>query len=209
MAKKILIFIVAALLVVSAAFAQNSKESVFLKFKEKYGSMKSAVIDFSLEENTEMSGKLKAKKGDKYSLETTERIIVCDGETIWNYSKKDNLLLVSGFTKYDEKSVSIENFFFDAMENYEPISLSAASSSRGERGYLLKIRPKENSAVYGEIESIALTLDKNDFSPLNILTEGKRGKMTWDVKKFVANPKLPDSEFEFEAPKDAQVIEMK
>ena len=59
----------------SLLLAQNSKDEIFNKVSQKYSNIKSVQINFASKDSKNLSGSIKAKKGNKYILMTAEREI--------------------------------------------------------------------------------------------------------------------------------------
>jgi outer membrane lipoprotein-sorting protein len=153
----------------------------------------------------DMRGSISAERGNKYYLEISDRTIVCDSKTLWNFSKPDKKLIISNFEGGINKESSIEQFFFNFLETYKPVSLTEENSSKGKTFTVLKLIPNENTPG---IKYLKLYLSKNyDIHSVSFF-DGKRTQ-TWDVNDVVLNKKFPKKYFEFLPPENTSVIDLR
>lgn len=187
--------------------AQQSKEQAFDKIIEKYGNLKSISVHFKMPENPGITGHLKAKTGNKYIMQIAGRIIICNGSTIWNYSREENSVVVSNFED-SAGEMSIEDFFFSFIKIAKPSSLAKEISSGGLNGMSLKLVPDKKKK--GDlVNDVKITYEPNSFKLLGITANTTAGTHFWQIESFKSNPKLSDSMFEFKEPKDVKIIDLR
>ena len=212
MKKELFIFynILTALLILSFLSilqGQPTKDynSCFEQLVHKYSGVTSISFRFKSTDMSDMRGKISAEKGNKYYLELLDRTIVCDSKTLWNFSKPDKKLIISNFEGDDNKESSIEQFFFNFLKSYKPVSLTEESSSRGKTSTVLKLIPSENKQG---VKYLMLYLSKNyDIHSVSFF-DGKKFQ-TWDVNDVVLNKKFPKNYFEFNPPENTTVIDLR
>ncbi len=185
------------------SFARNDKFKVFNGLKDKFSKIESIEIDFEFRDNPEVAGLILAQKGDKYVMDFAGRTIICDGKTIWNFSKIDSNVVISDFDK-DNADISIEQFFFNSLENYKPIELV-----------------KQNSTVAGASLILTLAPAKGDGGLIKIWMQPNSEKITavgfvdgdmvqvWEINKLIINPKFNDKIFSFRIDKNVDVIDLR
>lgn len=179
----------------------NDRDDIFTAMKTKYGNLNSISFDFISTANKNIFGKIVAAKGNKYQLIFQDRVIVCDGKTVWNYSNENKNCMISNLESLS-KDVSIEKFFFNFINNTEPITLQKYNESKGTSALLLQIKDKKTKREVG------ILLDPNSLMIMRIALDNDE-QNTWDVKNLRINPKIQDSIFEFKIPKDAEVIDLR
>ena len=168
-----------------------------------YGNIESVSLNFKLVGN-DFSGNLIAKKGNKYKMNLGDRIIICDGKTIWNYSEKDNKVVIGDFQK-DNENISLEDIFFSFIENFEPVSLI---SMKDGNSYLIKLKSKDSINYMPDISEVNLKISKK-FIIESIQIIENNETLTWQIRKLKYTNHIEDSEFEFAIPKKCTVIDLR
>ncbi len=196
------------LLTINFAYSQNDKKTEYNKLVEKYSGMKSLSTKFILDGNYRITGSIRAKKGNKYILDIGNRVVVSNGKTIWNYSKRSNNVIISNF---DEKNMnfSIEQFFFSYLLAYIPTELKREATSKGAYNYVLKVEPEGQEKMLLGVNYIEIKYDPKNYEikALNI-AEGNQIQY-WRLEDLKINPILNDALFEFNPPADAEIIDMR
>ena len=178
------------------SFSQISKKAVLDTLQNRFNNLESISFKFYNEDIDELKGQLIAVKGNKYKLEIGDKIIVSDSDTVWNYSIKENTVLVSEFK--DLKSVSIENIFFEYLNNSDPISLSKVNTSFGDNYYKLELENTKEELKF------SLFLNRNlDVKGFHFEDRDE----TWIIENLRINPP-PPTRFKFDASEDAEVIQL-
>jgi outer membrane lipoprotein-sorting protein len=203
------IIVIILILTISAnLYSQLDKETVYKKITEKYGNAKSITMNFNLSSQPGMKGTLKASRGNKYFVKLKDRTLVCNGKTVWNYSTKDNNVVISNFES-SENDFSIESFFFNFLNNYKPVKFVKESSSDGNYSYVLTLEAASKASQKGGIKSAFVRIDIETYSILNVEIVTDSGVQSWDLKKIITNVNLPDKIFEFTPPKDSKIVDLR
>lgn len=189
--------------------AQN-KDEVFTKLKSTFSNLSSLSVDFTSVQDSKIKGNIKAKRGNKYVLKASDRIIFCNGKTIWNFDINENKVIVSDYEEMPEETASIENFFFAFIDSFQPDRLyKEQSSTRGGSGLVLVLKPLGNAEKFKNIREIKLWLNSsnNNIESLEIIEPNSVN--AWILKNLVLNRNFPDSQFDFIIPKEATVIDLR
>lgn len=184
--------------------AQNDKDAVYNALLEKYGELSSISLKFKSMDNQHIEGSIEAKKGNKYILKMGNRIITCNGKSLWNYSIDDNNVIVSKFDKSIHTN-SIENMFFSLLEEFSPTSMKKESSTRGTSFTILTLASNTNKS---DINQIKIWIDNSgNIASFSLVKNNKEEKYAvWDI---FTNKKMQDKQFDFTAPKGAEVIDLR
>lgn len=188
-------------------FALDAKE-VQKYFDNTIFKIRSLSVEFTDNKNKANSGTLKAMKGNKYRIDTKDRIIICDGKKISNYAVKERKVIVSSFDE-DRAGVSIETIFFDLLKNAEIQSLASEAHSKIAKNALYSVAIKLSSAEKKKhkIDNLKLIIDdKMQVKQLSFTYKGDRQEIT--INKFTLNPKLKDKDFKLKIPKNVEQIEI-
>lgn len=172
-----------------------SGEGVSMKFKIKNG------------ENVTVIADVKTKK---VRIETGSMTIVSDGQTVYNYQKRNNQLTIDALGKGRASALSNPKELFLFATNYSAKLVSAKNGN-----YVLALTPNANVqnalTAAGGISQITFKLgvakDKLNIKSASAASNGQNvetGALT--VKSLKT---LPASQFAFSAPKGARVIDLR
>ena len=205
----IVILVLLCGLVDNDMIAQQSSEEVYAAVKKKYGGASSLQCSFSsvLGGQPSIIGTVKAKKGNKFVLDLGSRIIACNGETVWNFTKTTNTVVVSNYV--DKGQISIEKVFFTLLSAYTSATTFAERTSKGEKYITLRLLPPSPDKIINGVRSISLELSPKLLAIQRISLIDPSGTQLWKVSSLKTESKLSDSIFEFTPPKDAQVVDMR
>jgi outer membrane lipoprotein-sorting protein len=189
--------------------AQPDKAKVFNDLVKKFGKINS--IESSFQDETNFSGKcnLKAKKGNKYSINIAGNKIICDGKTIWNYNPKNKNVVISDFSP-EIGGITLDYFFFNVLENLEPITLKSQISTKnnnsGQEKYILELQNKDKMS---EIKQVNLFINANlkKIDAIEIITSS--GNQKWKILNLEINKKFLDADFSFKVPENVEIIDMR
>lgn len=183
-------------------FGGVSKEAVFEALREKIGDAEAVTVECENKKQS-ISAELRASKSGKYKLITMQRIIYCDGESIWNYSVFDRRMIVSDYENLG--TVSLENLFFALLNDYKPKSISTTFTSSAGKVYKLNIVPKEENPDYPEV---TLWLDRETKDIKKIYYDSSLGKETWDIKRIRLH-ETDDADYRFYPPERTRIIDLR
>lgn len=197
---KILFFI---LFVSNFAFAQN-KDEAFNKLKTKLSNVKS--ISFSFDENGN-KGSIKAAKGNKFIIIAGDRKIISNGKDLWNYSTAEKKVMLS---EYENSSsmANLDDIFMNFSTAFKPLSLIKENASNGGTSNVLILQNNDGKSLKN-ISEIKIYSQGNfdDFSAIEI--KSKSGTKKFGIKNLQINPKMKDSQFNFEVPKGVELIDLR
>ena len=198
MRKYIVLFLFAFSL--TQLFADYDKNSLFEELKEKYGNLKSVSATI-INKQDKVKGIMKAEKGNKYYVETDNRVLVSNGTTIWNYSKSEKKVIISSMSSY-ELSQSLDYIFFSFLNDFDPTELSV-----DETAYRLELI--YNKKMNTMIDKLFLVIDKKTLLIRKIQMQSGYSLQTWDIKDLKLNPKLGKNTFEFKIPEGTEVVDLR
>ena len=205
--KKLYLAILIILFVVNILQARNSKEEIFNSLKSKYGNIESVVADFALSTNQKIKGKFWAKSGNKYIMQMDNRIITCNGTNLWNYSIKQNNVVISSFDKMSEE-VSVEKIMFDLLNEYKVLEAKTELASKGKKQLLILLE-KNKKDGNANLNKVKIWVDANNYS-INSIGIDRGGEFEiWNLTNMKINTKIEDSRFEFKTPKNAEEIDLR
>ncbi len=190
----------------TSLFSQNSKEDIFKALKEKYGNLESISADFSLSNNNVVKGKFLAKSGNKYIMQMDNRIITCNGSTLWNYSIRQNNVVISKFEEMSDE-VSVEKILFDLMNDYKILEAKKEISSGKQSNYVVTLQ--KNTASDNVLNKVKIWFNPKNYIINSIGIDRGGDFEIWNLSNLKINPKLDNNKFEFSIPKDAEQIDLR
>jgi outer membrane lipoprotein-sorting protein len=172
-----------------------SGEGVSMKFKIKDGENVSVVADV---------------KSKKVRIETASMTIISDGQTVYNYQKRNNQLTIDALGKGRASALSNPKDLFLFATNY-----SATLVSSNAKDYVLALTPnarvQSTLQAAGGISTITFNLNVAN-QKLNIKSAmaASNGKNVETGALSVKSLKtLPANQFVFNTPKGARVIDLR
>ncbi|MFN5113155.1 MAG: LolA family protein [Ignavibacteria bacterium] len=201
-----LIACVISLMQLSIVNAQNSKDEVFAQLRKKYGSMQALEVSFSsLEPVSGIKGTLKALRSGKYHLTVSDRTIVCDGNSIWNYVPARKNVTINSVKSRPSTSLDIVLFTF--LYNYQPKALQEFTIGNSIY-HGLELIPKSGKTAMG-IKSLTLFVKKGGFEIKRIQAVEGNQTLIWDIQSLKINTSLRESLFTFSPPKDTEILDLR
>lgn len=185
---------------------ETNKDELFAKLQKEFKNLESVHILFSMSEGSNLMGELHAKKGGKMRLSLKDNIIISDGKSIWNVNPGSSVSI----SDYEASSdFSLENIFFDLVEELEPISYSSLSKTNSSEKNSLKLAPKKNSKYKDRIKYMNVYLNSSsDFTRIQIISNDS-SSMTYVIKSLEINPKIGNDKFTFKPSPDLEVIDFR
>lgn len=191
--------------------SQVDNSSVFDNVLKKYSGVKSVAFSFSSKEQPGYKGKIKAKLGNMYIIQSGSRDVYCNGKTIWNYTKNDNKVVVSSYEDAAGDELSLEKVFFNFLQQYKAVSVSKNLSSKGPPAYEIVLEPKNKAAKVSSVNlsKVIILVDRKNFSLLSITVNDNGALQTWNLTKIKLNVDTGDEVFTFKVPDGASVVDLR
>ncbi len=157
---------------------------------------------WQLRANKKISGKLFFQKQNRYRLEVNGSLIICDGETVHNYSRTAKRVVI---TKYEENFFSPQNLLID-IPNYSKIEFSGEEILNNKKLYKFSLAPIRSNP---EFKYMILWVDENK-TIWKIQTEDWAGNnYTFTIQKFESNQDLRNDIFKFKIPSGVKVVDLR
>lgn len=198
--------------VTSNLFSQKKSinpEDFIKDVQSKYSSLNNFVIEFSQEVTSSavegkqtLKGKLHYQKPNRYRLEINNQLIVCDGDNVYNYSRKARRVVI---TKYEENFFSPQNLLIE-IPNYSKIDLLGEEIINNKNLLKFSLSPARSNP---EFKSMILWIDENK-TIWKIQTEDWASNIyIFSIQKFLANQSLKSELFKFKVPAGVKVIDLR
>ncbi len=210
--KKILtIFALLTLTTVPSLAGTPTASEIIKNVQENYNRTNDATIRFTQtvvypvsKISKTITGTLFLKKGNKYRIDTDDKVIVTDGKTSWVYLPGSQQVLIDNF-RDDKNTITPDRFLLNVPSDYFAVLLSTKKSDSGDV-YTLRLTPKSDNSF---IRSIRIVI-KGDWTVSSAeVADMNDTRYTYTVDSLATNTGLPDSEFKFVPPKGAQVVDLR
>ena len=192
----------------AALVAQYDASSLYNELNKKIENVSTISLKFTVNGQTGFKGALKAKKGNKFIIETPANKIICDGKTIWNYSESEKKVVINNYEQNSQGS-SVEKFFFSFFQKYKPQSLKKETSSKGKFSYILGLIPDTKVKDQDLFKEVKIWLSTDNLSIQRLQFDDGSNKQTWNLSNLNINPSLSDKSFRFIPPKDIEIIDLR
>jgi outer membrane lipoprotein carrier protein len=182
--------------------AQNDPGELMQSVQEKFNALTDLSANFtqSVNGSTNLTGKVYYKKNDKIRFELTKMLIVSDGETNWNYNKKENKVIISSYDEEDAGLLSIERIIFEYPEECE------LSTYVVEDQEVLMLMPQTSTFNFN---SVKLWINDDNLISRVLIDDPAAGLVQIDLTNYSVDKNLPDSKFTFTPPEGSKVIDLR
>jgi chaperone LolA len=189
------------IILTSNLIAQSNGEKVLKSLQNKFESINDLTVDVIQKSGGKevLSGKLSFRKENKFSLDLKNNLIVSDGETIWNYNKKDNKVIINTVDESTPSFFSFNTFVYDY-----PAKCNVTTE---ENGKILLFTPKSNSDL--NFNKARLRVNNKDLVDKVILEGSDAGQIEVDFSNYKLNQNLSDSKFQFTPPEGSSIIDLR
>jgi len=182
--------------------AQNDATELLKAVQKKFNILTdlSANLTQSVNGSTNLTGKVYYKKEDKIRFELTNLLIVSDGETNWNYNKKENKVIISTYNEEDAGLLSIERIIFEYPEECK-LSIDTV-----EDKLVLKLVPQTSTFSFN---SVKLWITDDNLIYRALIDDPATGLVQIDLTNYSVDTNIPESKFTFTPPEGSKVIDLR
>ena len=190
------------LFIYSTVSFSQSAESVLKSLQNKFDSITDLTTDVAQKSNgkTSLTGKMYFKKENNLRIEFGNQVIVADGQTSWNYNKKDKKVIISDYDEAGSGMLSINYLVYQYPSECE-LSLSSEGSKQ-----ILNLKPKSKKNNLGEVK---LYITKENLIDKAVISNQGTGTMEVSFSNYKLNQNLSDSKFSFTAPEGTTVVDLR
>jgi outer membrane lipoprotein carrier protein len=190
---------------VPQALAQSDSNDVLNRLRVAYSSMDALRADFTQSVgSSSMEGTI-TLQGDKYRIETSDQVLVTDGNTAWAYTRDDNQVLINDYI--EDVTAFAPSAFFTRYPDRFDIRVTDSETIRGARHDVLQLTPRTPDP---NVREIRLFVRASDSLPARLrLVDSNGTVLTFDLRNIERNPRLATDTFQFRAPAGAEVVDLR
>lgn len=197
--------ILASILVLNSinyCIAQDNANAILRNIQNKFDSISdlSAQITQSVNDKVNLRGKAFYKKENHLRFEFDNMLIISDGETSWNYNKKQDKVIITDYENEGNKILSIRQIIFEYPEDCE------LNTFEFEGNKVLELIPKDDTFSFN---SVKLYIDSENLITKVLVDDPAAGTIQIDLSNYQLNKNLPDSYFSFTPPEGSQVLDLR
>jgi len=138
-------------------------------------------------------------KGKKFRLVLDKNTIINDGTTMYTYNKESNEVNLSDPSEMDQE-LDPSKLFSQYEKGYKSAFVEEKADAAGVMVQTIKLFPLDPSKK--AFHTVIISVDKAKVEPKSIQVLYKDGnQVTYNLKKFTANPELADALFAFDKTK--------
>ena len=183
-------------------FSQDKAEDVLKALQSKFDSISDleANISQSTDGKQNLFGKLLYKKNNKLRIELKNHLIISNGTTSWNYSKKENKVIISSVNDDSEGVFSVRKLVYEYPSQCE-LSLEDEGGQK-----VLTLIPASQALSFNYLK---LYINSDNLISKVLLSEGVGSLSLVSIADYVLNQNIPDSKFSFTSPEGCKVIDLR
>ena len=198
----ILILIILSFAFIVPGYSQEKAEDVLKALQDKFNSINDLQADISQSTDGKQNliGKLLYKKENKLRFELKNHLIISNGTTSWNYSKKENKVIISSVDEESEGIFSVKKLIYEYPSQCE-LSLEDEGGQK-----ILTLVPSSTSLSFNYLK---LYVNSDNLISKVLLSEGASSLSLVNISDYVLNKNIPDSKFSFTSPEGCKVIDLR
>jgi len=187
---------------INSSIAQSDAQELLKKIQDKFDSITdlSAKITQSVNGKSNLKGKVFYKKENNLRFEFENMVIVSDGETSWNFNKKQNKVIITDYDTEGNKILSIRQLIYEYPEECK------LSTINSEGTKVLELIPQDDTFSFN---SIKLFTNSENLITKVLIDDPATGSIQVDLSDIQLNKDLADSYFQFSPPEGSQVLDLR
>lgn len=191
-----------SVLFLSNSLGQANPQELLKNIQDKFNSINDLSADLAQSVNGKINlkGKVFYKKDNHLRFEFENNVIVSDGETSWNYSKKQNKVIISDYDSEGNKILSIRQLIYEYPEDCK-LSMSEVDGIK-----TLELIPQDDTFTFN---SIKLFVDSENLITKVLVDDPATGNIQVNLSDIQINKGLADSYFQFSPPEGSQIIDLR
>jgi outer membrane lipoprotein carrier protein len=184
------------------SIAQSNAIEVLKNIQDKFDSITdlSAQLTQSINDKVNLKGKVFYKKENQLRFEFDNMLIISDGETSWNYNKKQDKVIITNYENEGNKILSIRQIIFEYPEDCE------LNTFESEGKKVLELIPQDDTFSFSSVE---LFVNSENLITKVLLDDPATGMIQIDLSNYQLNKNLPDSYFQYSPPEGSQVLDLR
>lgn len=202
-----MIFRIMVLLVIPYFIQAQDANEVIKNLQDKFDTIKNIQSDFSQTitstqslESINFDGEFYFKKVNSFAIVLSNRSIVSDGKSIWNYDITQNKVVISTFEN-DDATFSLNEIIYAYPEKCD---LSLIKNE--ENKFIIKATPRNMKLSFKEAY---FTIDKNYILNKVEMIDFNNMKFIFALHSTKINKKIDNTKFQFIPTEEVEIIDLR
>ena len=198
----ILNIIFLTVLLVGTAPSQTGGDMLLTTLQTKFDSIEDASADFVQSHNGKkfLSGVLHYKYENRLRIDTKKLLLISDGNTSWNFNKRENKVIISNYEENSSGLLSINELVYVFPKGCD------ISSRMEENQRILILIPNSYTVNFDKIE---IWLSDDDLISKVIVNDASIGTTEVIFSNYRLNQDISLSEFSFTPPEGSKIIDLR
>jgi chaperone LolA len=192
--------------------AGDDAAELVTKLRKKYDGMSTLSLSFSRttvfavsKARQSSDGRLVLAKGNKYRITFDDRTIVCDGATVWSWSKANGQVVIDRF-RDDPNGLTPERLLVNLPAEYAAVLVGKEKVGKRETA-VLKLTPQSSGR---QLRWMKLWVDDDELTILRLqVSDLAENETTYDLGDIAADAGAADSTFRFTAPPGVEILDLR
>lgn len=181
--------------------------SIFQSIQRKYSETTNIQVTFTDKNNPSITGLLTVQRNNKFMIEFSDRVVICNGLTMWNYTPDKGKVIISNYIDGND-AISPQKLFLSFPRHYIP-SLLREQRSSGSETVVLVLKPKNQQSIVGGLQRITMKLEPRTLEIAELEIFDGSNVRSWVISGLKTDVAVPDSSFEFIPADDIRVIDLR
>lgn len=208
---KTIISLGAVLMFAACLHADNKAEKLLNDVEKVYEQMENVCADFTqtfywklTDERQNVSGRICAKGGDRFKIETAEQLIITDGKTLWTKNKANDQVIIDHAENAANDNPFIKDFIGKYLRDYNA-ELDEAQSTAEMPCVLLSAKTDDQF-----VRRLRLWINQKSKMILKIeQLDINENTTTFELNNIDLNAQLVNKDFTFKPAPDDNIIDMR
>ena len=196
----------------SQAVIPKSPEAALKDIRKQYKSIKSFRCEFTEQFQWQFTGELVTRNGimiaadgDRFRMETSEQIIVCDGNNLYRYNSLKNQVMIEPVK--EASNLLPRRFLLDIGSEFDAVVISPISI-QGMEGFRLELKPLKSDESF--MSSATIWVTTTDMIVHKMQMDDLNGnRTTYILQNIVIDKPIDPHETTFIIPEGAELFDLR
>ncbi len=196
----------------STSFAAKG-DKVVRRVQERFESITALIAHFEVRYQISGSPEVHSEVGKifmdgegRFRTETTEQILICDGQAIWMYNVSQQQVIIRRKNEGTAGIVTPQRLFYEYPDLFE-IEEIRKEEFNGHPCHLLVMTPRQET---DPTRQLLVWIDQNEYLTRKFQVEDLADNITaFEFEAFQLGEPLPEGTFQFVPPEGVEIIDMR
>lgn len=205
--------IIPLIFVLTSVVYGQSAEEVIQNVRAQVNTSEPIRVEFQQVFQWKLTGKEEKVQGsmdlqglDKFRIETPDQTIVSNGKTMWTYSRPENQVIIDT-VRQSGQSLMPRDILFSYPDEYNTKIIQKSAELDGQFVVVLRMLPKNEDQF---IQEIKVWINRESWKPMKVeFTDLNDNQTMYSIKSITKDANISGNTFQFQPPKEAEVIDVR